>query len=142
MHEMEVDFYSVSHGYGFCTGKGVPRTFFRVEDFLRFDPSEPLPLAGEPVIVDRLIDAGPSKSPRANTVQRVDAPVRLVGQVKSFDADKGWGFIDHEGEAYFLHRSDLVEPFLPVKGTDIAFYVGQRKGKPRACYVSRPAGVR
>jgi len=142
MYEMEVDFYSVSHGYGFCTSHDLPRTFFRVEDFVRFDPEEPLPLAGEPVIVDRLLESGPDKSPRASTVQRVDAPRRLIGRVKSFDADKGWGFIDHEGEAYFLHRSDLVEPFLPVIGTPIEFYAGRRKGKPRACYVCRPAGVR
>jgi len=134
--EMEVDLYSISHGYGFCTAPGM-RVFFRVEDFQR-EPDGPLPICGELVTVSRLIEGG--KSPRAASIRRTGRPPRLRGGIKSFDASKGWGFIERGSQVYFLHRSDLSVPFLPVIGREATFYAGTRRGKARACYVLPVSG--
>lgn len=139
MPTMRVDLYSMVNGYGFCqpVGEGgiTDRVYFRVEDFVRLHPGEPLPIAGELVEVPDVVPGG--RSPRAASVQRKQPPTRLQGTVKSFDPVKGWGFIERGPDLYFLHRSDLVEPFTPVIGSMLDFYAGEKKGRPRACYVSR-----
>lgn len=129
---MVVDLYSIDHGYGFCQHAGQ-RVFFRVEDFFRDSPDDPLPICGERVGVDRLVQG--ERSPRAASLVRLTKPNRIVGRVKSFDSGKGWGFIDHRGDAFFLHRSDLMVPFVPIIGSRVTFYAGERRGKPRACYI-------
>ena len=139
MPTMRVDLYSMVNGYGFCQpvddAEADTRVYFRVEDFVRLDPNEPLPITGELVEVPDVISGG--RSPRASSVQRVSSPKRLQGTVKSFDSVKGWGFIERGPDLFFLHRSDLVETFTPVIGTTVEFYAGRKKGRPRACYVSR-----
>lgn len=137
MPTMRVDLYSMVNGYGFCDPmeEGSERVYFRVEDFVRLGAGEPLPIAGELVEVAKVIPGG--RSPRASSVQRLVAPQRLQGRVKSFDSVKGWGFIERGPDLYFLHRSDLVASFTPVIGTVVEFYAGTKKGRPRACYVAR-----
>lgn len=137
MPTMRVDLYSMVNGYGFCdpVEEGSERVYFRVEDFVRLEAGEPLPIAGELVEVGDVATGG--RSPRATSVHRLVAPQRVQGSVKSFDPVKGWGFIERGADLYFLHRSDLVDPFTPVIGTTVEFYVGRKKGRPRACYVSR-----
>ncbi len=134
---MRIDLYSVDQGYGFCLPLqgDSPRVFFRVEDFTRLKAGGPLPISGEEVEVPEVIEGSPS--PRARTVLRVTEPLLLRGRVRSFDSNKGWGFVEVGSEVYFLHRSDLQEPFLPVIGTTISFYAGSRRQRPRACYVHR-----
>jgi len=139
MAAMRVDLYSMVNGYGFCVpleGGDSTRVYFRVEDFVRLEAGEPLPIAGERVEIPELIP-GDGKSPRASAVLRTSSPARLQGTVKSFDAAKGWGFIECGSETYFLHRSDLVVVFTPVIGSTVEFYAGTKKNRPRACYVSR-----
>lgn len=138
---MRVDLYSMVNGYGFCAPveTGDPRVYFRVEDFVRLSAEEPLPLAGELVEVPEVI-GGQGRSPRARSVKRINSPQRLQGTVKSFDSTKGWGFIDHGPDVYFLHRSDLVVAFTPIIGSTVEFYGGTKKGRPRACYVCRVSG--
>lgn len=141
MPTMRVDLYSMVNGYGFCNPVGEDsfgRVYFRVEDFVRLDVGEPLPIAGELVGVSEIVSGG--KSPRAASVQRLSPPERLQGTVKSFDSTKGWGFIERGQDLYFLHRSDLTQPFTPVIGSTVVFYAGAKKGRPRACYVARPHG--
>ena len=139
MAALRVDLYSMVNGYGFCvpldTGSST-RVYFRVEDFVRLGPGEPLPITGEQVEIPELIP-GEGKSLRASAVLRTSTPPRLQGTVKSFDAVKGWGFVECGPEVYFLHRSDLVVVFTPVIGSEVTFYGGTKKGRPRACYVSR-----
>jgi cold shock CspA family protein len=135
---MRVDLYSMVNGYGFCNpvDDGVgSRVYFRVEDFVRLAPGEPLPISGEVVEVPEILAGG--KSPRASSVRRTAAPTHLRGTVKSFDSTKGWGFIERGPDTFFLHRSDLIATFTPVIGTSVEFYAGSKKGRPRACYVSR-----
>jgi cold shock CspA family protein len=139
MPTMRVDLYSMVNGYGFCDpvedDPSHGRVYFRVEDFVRLSVDEPLPIAGELVEVVEVLSGG--KSPRAASVQRLKPPQQMQGTVKSFDAAKGWGFIERGSETYFLHRSDLVVAFTPVIGSTVGFYAGTKKGRPRACYVSR-----
>lgn len=136
MPTMRVDLYSMVNGYGFCeaVAEGGGRVYFRVEDFVRLDPEGPLPITGEIVEVTGTYDQG--KSPRASQVRRITCPERVQGTVRSFDAAKGWGFIERGARMFFLHRSDLVQAFAPVIGTTVTFYAGAKKGRPRACYVS------
>jgi cold shock CspA family protein len=138
MPTMRVDLYSMVNGYGFCVpveAGDSTRVYFRVEDFVRLSTGEPLPIAGEVVEVAELIP-GEGKSPRASVVRRTSSPPYLQGTVKSFDAAKGWGFVERGPKVYFLHRSDLVVAFTPVIGSTVGFYAGTKKGRPRACYVS------
>jgi len=134
---MVVDLYAVDHGYGFCVNE-TERYFFRVEDFGRGGVEAPLPICGERVVVGRIVQGG--KSPQAMSICRLDTPTKLVGQVKSFDSGKGWGFVEHDNRNYFLHKSDLTTPFTPIIGSHITFYAGMRRGKPRACYVTPHTG--
>lgn len=135
---MKVDLYSMMNGYGFCApvSGGGDRVYFRVEDFVRLEPGEPLPIAGEVVEVPEVL-LSDGRSPRASSVQRTIPPKKMQGTVKSFDSAKGWGFIERGPDLFFLHRSDLVATFTPVIGTTVEFYAGEKKGRPRACYVAR-----
>jgi cold shock CspA family protein len=135
MVEMEVEFFSVSQGYGFCEG-GDQRVFFRVSCFQTTLPGEPMPIAGERVSVFGITQTG--KSPSARIVRRKETPTLLRGRVKSFDSKKGWGFAEVGPQIYFMHRSDFTDtPYLPLIGSCVEFYPGVRRGKPRACYVKR-----
>lgn len=109
-------------GYGYI-GDETQRLKFRVEAFRR-EPEEPLPLQGERV---RLLSGG---------VLRVDSPVLLEGEVRSFDSRKGWGFVQ-AGEIYFLHRSEMLSPWIPLLGEKVRFWSGEREGKLRALYPVR-----
>ena len=134
MHTMVVELYATTHGYGFCVGEDLPRVFFRIEDFHRDAGDLVLPVAGEKVDIEGWDDASPS--PRASKVMRLSPPDSLEGTVKSFDSRKGWGFISTpDGETHFLHRSDMLQPFVPIIGTKVSFYSGLRRGKKRACHI-------
>lgn len=137
MQRMTVDLYAVNQGYGFCQDRDQ-RYFFRVEDFRRLSADGPLPICGELVSVEAVSHSG--KSPRAKGLRRLVEPRLLLGQVRSFDSNKGWGFVSFDGEDYFLHRSDLTAPFVPVIGSLVQFYAGVRRGKRRACYVTPTNG--
>ncbi len=132
---MTVDLYAVNQGYGFCQDLDHDlRAFFRVEDFHRLSTEGPLPICGETVSVDVVVHGG--KAPRAKGLRRVVEPRLLHGKVRSFDSNKGWGFVTHDGDDYFLHRSDLTVPFAPISGSFVKFYAGVRRGRGRACYVA------
>ena len=135
---MRVDMYSIGHGYGFCMEESGPRVFFRVEDF--DGRGGVLPIPGEPVEVQNLLPSE-GRSPRASAVRRLHVPTAALGTVLSFDVEKGWGFVECGGVTYFLHRSDLLEKFVPVVGSTLSFYPGIRRNKPRACYVKQTGTV-
>ena len=130
---MVVDFYAIDHGYGFCA-LGGDRVYFRVEDFSRGSSDDPLPICGEAVAVENVVPG--SKTPHAMKVRRLTRPHKVRGRVKSFDGEKGWGFVTHGDDVYFLHRSDLTTTFHPVVGSEVDFYAGMRRGRLRACYVT------
>ena len=137
MLRMTVDFYAATQGYGFC-GDQNQRLFFRVEDFQRLSTEGPLPICGELASVEFVSRS--EKSLRAKGLRRLVEPRLLQGQVRSFDSNKGWGFVTHDGDDYFLHRSDLTVQFTPIIGSFVKFYAGIRRGRRRACYIAPTNG--
>tara|TARA_B100000282_G_C31643063_1_gene449451 strand:- start:128 stop:538 length:411 start_codon:yes stop_codon:yes gene_type:complete len=133
VENMIVEMFSISQGYGFCSNPEL-KVFFRVEDFLKHDIQDPQPILGEKVIVSSIKHS--NSTPKAFKVERVDKPIKLKAKVTSFDSNKGWGFAKSEKEVFFIHKSDFVQPFIPIIGSSVYFYPGIKKGKNRACYVA------
>lgn len=131
---MLVELYSPSGGYGFCIGEGH-RAYFAADAFVRATDGPP-PIAGERVEVHGVRPSSDSaKADKARQVVRLDPPLRVTGRVRSFDHRAGWGFAEGaDGKQYFLHRSDMVQPWLPAAGDGVEFFAGVRNNKPRACY--------
>jgi len=133
--DLIVEMFSISQGYGFCSGSGYSKVFFRVEDFHKLHYSEPQPVLGERVLASQIKEVG--KNPKAFEVKRVQAPILLEATVQSFDAVKGWGFANCYLGTYFIHKSDFIDSFVPIIGGKVAFYSGKKKGKNRGCYIIR-----
>lgn len=131
---MKVDMFSVTNGYGFCSSEDGLRVFFRVEDFIKNSPEEPQPILGELVEVQKILST--EGSPKAVGIIRQNKPKIEVGEVKSFDSTKGWGFAESASGIFFIHKSDFMEPFVPVIRSNISFYPGTKRGKRRACYIT------
>lgn len=109
--------------------------FFHASVFHRTQEDEPPPVLGELVEVEVGVHSS-GEAPRATSVRRLQPPVRTEGKVLSFDASQGWGFIrDAQGKDFFLHRADIEGGRLPVRGQRVRFVIGQKNGRPRACYV-------
>lgn len=136
MPNMLVEVYSPSGGYGFCIGEDAHRAYFAADAFVRA-ADEPPPVLGEPVDVrDVRPSTDPKKADKARQVVRTQTPVKVMGRVRSFDHRAGWGFVQgSDGTQYFLHRSDMVLPWLPSAGDGVEFYAGFKNQRPRACYV-------
>jgi cold shock CspA family protein len=126
-----VSMYSPSKLWGFCQSL-EGEFYFHASNFFRRVPGEPGPILGEPVLLD-----GEGSQRR---VYRTRAPVMEVGRVRSFDSKRGWGFLELRGNLIFLHRSDLVFSFVPVIGSEVEFFLGERGGKPRACWAKPKRG--
>ena len=135
MEEMVVEMFSISNGYGFCLSPSLGKVFFRVEDFQKLETSEPQPILGEKVLVGNIKFS--DKNPKSFEVKRLKAPLLLTGEVKSFDSTKGWGFAESYTGLYFIHKSDFMESFIPLIGTEIQYYDGKKLGRNRACYIKR-----
>lgn len=106
------------------------------------EPSCPLrampapPILGEAVEVTVAGDLDGARAPKASRVLRLDKPRAMTGRVEDFDAGRGYGFIAAEdGTTLYLHRSEVLDGRLPLVGAPVAFYVGERQGRPRACHV-------
>jgi cold shock CspA family protein len=88
-------------------------------------------------------DTGGEEAPRAERVERVNTPQVVWGVVDAFYAARGYGFIVGEDQlSYYLHRSEVLERRMPLKGHRAVFYAGFRQGKPRACHVRICSKVR
>jgi len=126
--------FSPDRGYGFVSG-GAEEVFFYVDSFERMVPGGPPPLLGELVEVEG-IEPSTKGAPRASVVRRIEAPKSVGGVIRTFDVRGGWGFIvGPDGVEYFLHRSDIHDGKMPIKGGRVRFYPCTKKGKPRACHV-------
>ena len=135
LQPMVVFMYTRSRGYGFCAASSEDaQVYFHADVFHRTMPQEPPPIVGEAVQVE--VSSNPDR-PKAIRVLRAAPPSRLVGEVKSFDPGKGWGFIQHESGSYFLHRSEMEGIWVPVRGSRVSFYPGMKDGQPRACHVGQ-----
>ena len=134
-----ISMFSPSGMYGFALGPDGDEVFFHAQDFHRLEAGGPPPVLGESIEVSD-IDAEAGNRPQARSVRRLETQSLVEGRVKSFDSTKGWGFVEYAGGQAFLHASETMSGWLPVIGTQVEFYVGHRKGRPRACWV-RPARV-
>lgn len=99
----------------------------------QWSESEPPPILGEAVQVE--LDTK-SDRPRAAKVFRPEPPTPVSGEVETFDASRGYGFIRGEDErSYHLHRCEVTDGRMPLVGQKVMFFAGVRQGKPRACHV-------
>src|SRR5687768_12853104 len=120
--------------FGFCVNPEAGEVFFHAQDFHRLSAGEPPPILGEIVEIGVPVE-GKGNRPKVSQVRRIHLPVLLEGPLRSFDSDRGWGFIQLEdGRNVFLHKSDRAVEWMPVIGTRISFYLGSKNGKDRACW--------
>lgn len=135
--KLRVEKYFPDRLYGFIRDDQGDEVFFHVG---AFDPSQwdqPPPIAGEWVEAEVGERESANKAPRASSVKRLDEPRFLTGTVESFNPDRGWGFAKGSDDtSYYLHRSEVVDGKLPMKGMSVTFYAGFKKDRPRACYVT------
>ena len=140
---MRINKYLPAKMYGFCVDDAGNQVFFYLSVFTadkrgvdRFVP----PIPDEPVDVTYEPPTTPGReAPRAIRVLRLDHPEMKTGIVDGFDAECGYGFIKGgDAQEYYLHRSEVQDGRLPIKGHRVWFYVGTAGSKlrPRACYVT------
>jgi cold shock CspA family protein len=134
---MQVDKYLPDKLYGF-TAKEGEQIYFHVAVFDTAGWPDAPPIVGEAVEVEfDPSTAREGKVARATRVIRVREPMLCRGVVDSFDAAQGWGFIvPGDGSPHvFLHRSEVLNRRLPLKGQTVRYYTGLRDGRARAVYV-------
>lgn len=117
----------------------VPGSIFPCRRHLCSWPdAAPPPILGEPVTLLLPSDQipGQGRAPKALQVNRLTSPSPLTGTVETFDAGRGFGFIQGtDGTGYHLHRSEVLDGRIPVVGQTGVFFSGLRQGRPRACHV-------
>ena len=154
--KMRVCKYIPSKMYGFVRPEAGQDVFFHLKEFqpgaeppphvycercaleeCSWVTTPPPPLLGEEVnVVLSPREAIPNKAPRASSVQRLVIPTPLKGVVDLFNVGEGWGFIEgDDGNAYHLHKSEVLENRIPLPGWTVMFYPGVRLDKPRACHI-------
>ena len=98
----------------------------------------PPPVAGEPVDVEVDLTSIPEGTavPRAKRVIRIEQQIPLKGVIKTFDNQRGYGFIECvDGTTHYIHKSDIIGKRFPMIGHTVMFFAGQKKDKTRACHV-------
>jgi len=131
-----VSAFSQKDLFGFVIDEDGSEFFFHAQDFHRKNPGGPLPIVGEEVEIEGIVEGG--KRPRASIVTRQTTPVPLEGIVASFDSNKGWGFVDYGvSDKAFFHMSDRAVEWMPVIGSRIIFFKGYKSGRARVCW-ARP----
>lgn len=74
--------------------------------------------------------------PRATKVVRMAIQKPLKGTVKSFDNQRGYGFVvDSENVVHYIHKSEIVDHRIPFPAQTVMFFAGFRDSKSRACHV-------
>jgi len=97
----------------------------------------PPPVLGEAVEVEVDLESSiGKKAPRADRVRRKHTPKAVHGEVETFDAVRGYGFVaGSDGVSYHLHKSEVLDGRLPTTNQAVSFFAGVRRGRPRACHV-------
>lgn len=134
---MVVEKYIPKELYGFLSplDGSEERLFFHLATF------DPGPYVGEspiPPIVGEEVEVTDVSEAKVRRCERISLPLPIHGFVTWFSEQKGFGFAeDEEGEKYYLHRSEVLDGRLPLKGRLVSFYVATQARKPlRACYVT------
>ena len=124
--------------YGFVELPEGGEAFFHVGDFSPGQWEEPLPIPGEFVEVNSEVEYREGKNaPRVKALVRTEPPLMVVGEVESFNPEKGWGFaMGEDAVSYYLHRSEFLSlDRIPQPGGRVKFYAGVKQNRSRACYI-------
>lgn len=133
MMQTTIQMYTPKGLYGFLSNPDGEDLYFHLS---AFDPGSYVGDAPVPPIIGEQVEAVVENG-KVIQCNRLDTPELKTGVVDWFDSDKGYGFIAHDGAQIFLHRSEVLEGRLPLKGRRVSFYVSDKTNKQkRACYVS------
>jgi cold shock CspA family protein len=139
--KMVVDKYIPDGLYGFLTETTVGgdtathrgEVFFHVSTF---DPGAYVGDAPVPPIVGETVEVTIEEG-RVVQCERLHSPEHVIGKVDWFSEEKGYGFIVADDNQYFLHRTEVLDGRLPLKGRRVSFYTTKQERTPlRACYVT------
>ena len=154
--EMRVHKYIPERLFGFTIDEAGLQVFFHLGAFNPGEPQKehprcsscrrdgctwvlapPPPILGERVNVTADLDTvDATKAPRATRVIRLEPTIAVRGEVETFDAQRGYGFIKGEnGTSYHLHKSELLGGRIPRTGQMVMFYAGMRQERPRAVHI-------
>lgn len=138
VYRMSVRKYLPEKLYGFasCDQGDV---FFHLSTFIHPNNLEdpPPPIVGEYVDVDLKGPLTFESTPKAQKVTRLSNFNRLNGSVLFFNVEGGYGKIKSESCEYFLHRSEVREGKLPMRGDLVSFFAvtSVEERRSRACHV-------
>ena len=138
VYRMSVRKYLPDKLYGF-TSCVQGDAFFHLSTFTHpnnFDVPPP-PIVGEFVEVVLKEPLTLEGTPKAQKVIRLSKFNRLNGSVLFFNVEGGYGKIKSENCEFFLHRSEVQEGKLPMRGDLVSFFAVTtvEEKRPRACHV-------
>lgn len=111
-------------GWGFLTDTEGKDVFFHSSKVIGRQPQE-----GDLVAFD--LEESPVKAGQmcAVNITGGSSGGSNEGTIKSYNIEKGWGFIEHNGTTVFLHRSE-VRGNLPQPGDQVFFDIGTSPKDP------------
>ena len=128
-----VQMYTPKGLYGFLFNPNGKDIYFHLSVF---DPGSYVGEAPTPPIIGERVEVVLDQG-KVVQCSRIDAPIERFGVVDWFDAEKGYGFAVCEERQVFLHRSEVQEGRLPLKGRRVSFYMCENgEESVRACHVS------
>lgn len=129
-----IQMYTPKGLYGFLANPDGEDLYFHLSVF---DPGAYIGEYPVPPIVGERVEAI-VEGEKVLQCNRLNTPTEQFGVVKWFDADKGYGFVQREDKEIFLHRSEVLNGRLPIKGRRVSFYMSENAEAPstRACHVS------
>jgi len=132
----KIESYLPDKAFGFCESE-AGRFYFHADAFDRGEWPHVMAIPGEPVEIEGITERREGICAKVRRVRRISEPVLAKGIVRSFDAKAGWGFAEYgeEAKVCFLHTSDFIQPMVVSAGMTVLFFVGHKRGRPRACYV-------
>ena len=131
---MKVSKYVPSGLYGFLSDDSQKDVFFHLS---AFDPGAYVGDAPVPPIVGETLEVTTTDG-KVVQCERLETPVGVRGEINWFSEEKGYGFITgDDNESYYLHKTEILDGRLPLKGRRVSFFVTKQERVPlRACYVS------
>ncbi len=131
---MKVSKYVPSGLYGFLSDDSQKDVFFHLS---AFDPGAYIGDAPVPPIVGETLEVTTDDG-KVIQCERLETPVGIMGEINWFSEEKGYGFIKgDDDESYYLHKTEILDGRLPLKGRRVSFFVTKQERVPlRACYVT------
>jgi len=137
-HTGVVKVFNKIHGFGFITDPDGTDYFVHMVS-CKVTSEGGVPVAGDTVSFDLEPAKSASKAGQmqcCNVTGGSGLPLKKggganQGQCKSFDAEKGWGFIVGENdEDIFFHAKGITDHSTPTKGDWLSFDLEESKSKP------------